>query len=212
MKVYRWLSLPGAGLITACAVLSFVAASSTAHAASPDAPCDVRLSVELTPDVPNPEDEGFLSSLLSNHVGYRLTLQPEHDPSMIVVDLTGPGPDYRCEEVIEAMRRDGRVLSIRTDDDDTLAVSVVAAHVPPEQLEELEEPVAPEAPSDLHVSNAGIGSLYWAARNPSQAWQAVSPVHPDDASGAYADFKARCEFLESHEFLSNRLIGQAGCP
>jgi len=36
--------------------------------ASP-AVCNMRLSVELTPDVPNPVDLGFLSSLLSNQAG-----------------------------------------------------------------------------------------------------------------------------------------------
>jgi hypothetical protein len=36
------------------------------NAAMADPPwCDMRLSVELTPDVPDPRDVGFLSSLLS---------------------------------------------------------------------------------------------------------------------------------------------------
>jgi hypothetical protein len=80
-------------------------------AASPGV-CNMRLSVELTPDVPNPLDSGFLSSLLSNQASYRLTLRSWHPGSVIVIELTGPGPEYRCQNVVEAMRKDGRVLSI----------------------------------------------------------------------------------------------------
>ena len=172
MKAYRWLTLVAAALITALGALILVGASSTADAASP-ASCDLRLTVELTPDVPNPGDPGFLSSLLSNHPGYRLTLQQQDDDYAIVLDLTGPGPDYRCQNVIETMRRDARVLSVRVDPEDTQAVSVVTARVPREEH------------SHLHVSRAGIGSLYWAARNPAQAWRVLFPVQPGDADSAY---------------------------
>jgi hypothetical protein len=86
---------------------------STAAAAAPPGPCDMRLNVELTPDVPNPGDGGFLSSLLGDHTGYELTLRRQRDGSVIVVELSGPGPDYLCRNVVEAMRRDGRVLSVR---------------------------------------------------------------------------------------------------
>jgi len=82
-------------------------------ASARDERCDVRLSVELTPDVPDASDPGFLSSLLSNHPGYRLELLRQDDPSLIELDLSGPGPDYLCRGVIETMRRDGRVLAIR---------------------------------------------------------------------------------------------------
>ena len=82
--------------------------------ASP-AVCNMRLSIELTPDVPNPVDLGFLSSLLSNQAGYRLTLQGWRPGSVIVIELTGSGPDSRCQDVVEAMRKDGRVLSIQVD-------------------------------------------------------------------------------------------------
>ena len=83
-------------------------------AASP-AVCNMRLSVELTPDVPNPLDSGFLSSLLSNQASYRLTLRGSRSGSVILLELAGPGPGYRCQNVVEAMRRDGRVLSIHID-------------------------------------------------------------------------------------------------
>jgi hypothetical protein len=87
---------------------------STSAAASP-AVCDMQLSVELTPDVPNPLDAGFLSSLLSNQASYQLTLLGRRPGSVILIELTGPGPEYLCQNVVEVMRRDGRVLSIHRD-------------------------------------------------------------------------------------------------
>jgi len=75
--------------------------------ASP-AVCNMRLSVELTPDVPNPVDLGFLSSPPEQiRAGYRLTLQGWRPGSVIVIELTGSGPDSRCQDVVEAMRKDG---------------------------------------------------------------------------------------------------------
>lgn len=84
-------------------------------AAATLAPCDVRLTVELTPDVPDPTDAGFLGSLLSNQVDYLLSLRREHSDSLLVLELTGPGPEYRCRNAIEAIRRDGRVLSVQVN-------------------------------------------------------------------------------------------------
>jgi hypothetical protein len=93
-------------------ILAALLGSDAAAAAAP-APCDIRLSVVLTPDVPNPGDVGFLSSLLGDQTGYQLTLRRQRDGSVIVLELTGPGPDYLCRNVVEAMRKDGRVLSVR---------------------------------------------------------------------------------------------------
>jgi hypothetical protein len=87
--------------------------SSNAAAAAPAVSCDLELTVALTPDVPNPRDPGFLSSLLSNHPAYRLILREQRDSSDIGVELTGPGPESECRDVVETMRRDGRVLSVR---------------------------------------------------------------------------------------------------
>ena len=78
------------------------------------APCQARLTIELTPDVPNPTDVGFLSSLLSNKVRYQLTLRRERSDSLLDVDLSGPGPAYRCQNVIETIRKDGRVRSVQS--------------------------------------------------------------------------------------------------
>lgn len=101
------------GSILSAAMLSALLVNNSA-AASP-AVCNMRLSVELTPDVPNPLDSGFLSSLLSNQASYRLILRGSRSGSVIVLELAGPGPEYRCQNVVEAMRKDGRVLSIHLD-------------------------------------------------------------------------------------------------
>ena len=77
--------------------------------------CDLTLRLVLTPDVPDPRDTGFLSSLLSNHPGYELVLEGQADDSTIVVELTGPGPESLCHDVIRTIRRDGRVLSVHVE-------------------------------------------------------------------------------------------------
>ena len=97
----------GAALLTAVLISNIAAAS--------PAVCDMRLSVELTPDVPSPLDAGFLSSLLSNQTCYRLILLRQRSASVIVIELTGPGPEYRCQDVAQVMRKDARVLSIHPD-------------------------------------------------------------------------------------------------
>jgi len=93
-------------------------AASTAHGAEATAPptCTLALTVELTPDVPSPSSAGFLSSLLGNNVGYRLTLMRVIDDTTIDVQLDGPGTAERCQEVVDHMRDDGRVLSIDVQD------------------------------------------------------------------------------------------------
>jgi hypothetical protein len=106
------------GLWGGALILTTLLASNVAEAAPP-APCDMRLSVELTPDVPNPGDVGFLSSLLGDHSGYQLNLRRQRDGSVLVLELTGPGPDYLCRNVVEAMRKDGRVLSVRVHEEST---------------------------------------------------------------------------------------------
>jgi hypothetical protein len=80
--------------------------------AMPAPPCAMQLSILLTPDVPNPFDKGFLSSLIGNHPNYRLIARLQGGGSALDVALNGPGPNYRCQAVIDAMRRDARVLSI----------------------------------------------------------------------------------------------------
>jgi hypothetical protein len=138
--------------------------ASNGAAAALDTDCEARLTVELTPDVPDASDAGFLSSLLNNHPDYRLNLLREIDPSLIELDLAGPGPDYLCQNVIDAMRKDGRVLSIHVDSVDAQATFIVTP------------PRAEERPRGVHVSSGGIGSLYWALRHPGDAWRVLLPI------------------------------------
>src|SRR5260221_195347 len=91
------------------AVVLAAVLSCTGGAGAPAAPCDLRLVIGLTPDVPDPRDVGFLSSLLGNHPSYQLTLTQQRGGSVIVVELTGPGPEYVCKFVADDMRKDGRV-------------------------------------------------------------------------------------------------------
>jgi hypothetical protein len=88
----------------------------TVHAdAAPPAVCSRHLSVELTPDVPNPRDLTFLSSLMTTP-GYQLAWRGQ-DGNIIEVELSGPGPEDQCRAVIAAMRKDSRVLSINVAHD-----------------------------------------------------------------------------------------------
>ncbi len=64
--------------------------------------------------------------------------------------------------------------------------------------------VTPEEKSKTRVSLAGLGSLYWAARHPEQAWRVVLPIQPGGL--AYADLIARCTVS------MNASIGTAECP
>jgi hypothetical protein len=74
--------------------------------------------------------------------------------------------------------------------DDTQTVAIVTA--------------VPEEPADTRLSRAGLGSLYWAARHPAEAWRVLMPVQ--EGSVAYADIRARCALV------SNAPSGQAACP
>jgi hypothetical protein len=182
------------GGVLRAALLASVLASNIA-AASP-AVCDMRLSIELTPDVPDPLDSGFLSSLLNNQVSYRLTLLGRQPGSVIVTELAGPGPEYRCRNVVEAMRKDGRVLSIHLDQDTAMRATLDLR--PPElrsldvvDLQQIDTssdsddaeavtitaaPLVLEEEPDAQPSLGGLASLYWAASHPTQAWRVFLPI------------------------------------
>jgi hypothetical protein len=91
----------------------FTGLGGSSRAVADENVCDARLTVELSPSVPRAGDDGFISSLLNNHFAYHLELLRQDDSSTIEVDLSGPGPSYRCQNVIESMRKDARVESIR---------------------------------------------------------------------------------------------------
>jgi hypothetical protein len=105
--------LPVRHTSTLFAVALIALLGSTSAAADPTELCDLRLKVQLTPDVPNPRDPGFLSSLLGNHSGYQLTLQRQRGDFVIDLELEGSGADDGCRNVVEALRRDGRVVFIQ---------------------------------------------------------------------------------------------------
>jgi hypothetical protein len=96
------------------------------------------------------------------------------DMSFIQLDLTGPGPLDHCEDVVETMRRDGRVLSVYPEPEEDNTVSVAA--------DRSERPAKESARVD--VSPFGFGSLYWAALHPSQSWRIVLPVDSAQISTA----------------------------
>ena len=67
-------------------------------------------------------------------------------------------------------------------------------------------PPTPEESSNTHLSRSGIGSIYWAARHPAQAWRVLLPVVPGDGTAAFEDLRAECAtFVRSP-------AGEATCP
>lgn len=159
----------GRRVIPAIAVLLFLAVLCQKPArADTDEHCNAQLTVELTPDVPDAGDDGFLSSLLNNHPDYQLQLIQKDDPSVIELQLSGPGPEYRCELVIQTMRNDGRVLSVHVDSD---TASAGGASVTPYS----------GALASAPKSELGLGALNWAIHHPREAWRIVLPIQASDA-------------------------------
>jgi hypothetical protein len=95
------------------------AVPNTGHAANaiPDR-CHARLSLTLTPDVPDPRDPSFLSALSANPL-YAITWVEGSD-STAVVDLTGPAIDYHCSEEIRRLSRDAHILDLKILQQDTV--------------------------------------------------------------------------------------------
>ncbi len=94
--------------------LTFGAVSTVAEAAPPAA-CDLRLAVRFTPDVSNPRDPAFLGGLLGANTGYMLRVHrrgSDSDDSYAELELTGPGPSYQCQSVVDSIRRNGSVISL----------------------------------------------------------------------------------------------------
>jgi hypothetical protein len=92
------------------AVLAVALVMNTVQAVADDT-CHLRVALELTPDVPNPRDQGFLDSLVADPV-FQLTWVSSND-SGIVVDLTGPGPGYRCKDAMKQVSTNTHVLNVR---------------------------------------------------------------------------------------------------
>jgi hypothetical protein len=152
----------GMGAVVGLLVLALI--SNESAAAAPGEDCSTRLTLELTPDVPDAGDGGFLSSLLGDHPAYRLELLKQTHPSRIEVALSAPAPAYLCRNVVEDMRRDGRVLSIA---ESPSAPTTGMLKTSPELW-------------GIPVSSNGIGSLYWAAHHPGRAWKVLLPLRSRD--------------------------------
>jgi hypothetical protein len=116
MKRLPRLSLRSSTLARAAgvALLALAGVGRTAADEPPGPPpnCVLHLRVELTPDVPNPRDSGFVSSLLGDHADYQLSLRHVIDDTHLDMLLFGPGPKRNCREVVDSMRKDARVVSI----------------------------------------------------------------------------------------------------
>ena len=156
MKAYRAIPV---------LVLALFAAG-RAHAAAP-ASCEVRLAVAVTPAVPNASDLKFLNSLVSDHPNYRLTVQQHEGDSLVTVNLSGPGTAEQCRDVIDAIRKDGRIASVRVEAEDTEVVSMSVSAQKKKQPK-------------VQVSCRGIGSLFWAAKHPAESWRVLAPIQPGD--------------------------------
>jgi hypothetical protein len=100
-------------------------------------------------------------------------------PAMLLVCVRAVSP---------ALADDSAHTPAASDDTETVAIVIAV----------------PEETPDTHLSRLGLGSLYWAAHHPAQAWRVLMPVQ--EGSVAYADLRARCALV------SNALSGQAACP
>jgi hypothetical protein len=74
--------------------------------------CTLRFVAELSPDVPNPRDNSFVSSLLGDHSGFALYLEHVIDDTHLDMLLVGPGPGRNCRQVLDSIGKDSRIQSI----------------------------------------------------------------------------------------------------
>jgi len=115
MKGYLRLTLAAALLITVHEAPAAAQGDSPPQATLV-APCDMRLRVELTPDVSNPGDAEFISSLVGNNPDYQLSLGRSdlENSSVIALSLTGPGPEAPVVSVEVQGDATGTGLTMRT--------------------------------------------------------------------------------------------------
>jgi len=120
MKEHLRLTLAAALLITVHEAPAAAQGDSPPQA-TPVATCDMRLRLELTPDVSNPGDAEFINSLVSSHPDYQLSLGRSdlESSSVIALSITGPGPEAGCGDVVQSMRRNARLVSVEVQGDAT---------------------------------------------------------------------------------------------
>jgi hypothetical protein len=158
---------------------------------APDGPVRIAAISSLDPAAPpKPLTHAVAPDLASRQssLGTAVPLLSAPDPVLPYQDATprettAPAVgtlDLRPADLQEIIRQqDALQPATPEDSDEAQAVAVVAS------------PLTQMRP-DTHVSHAGIGSLYWAAHNPAQAWRVLLPVRLSDGSGASADIKAMC--------------------
>ena|ERR1700760_3535078 len=94
--------------IAGAAVVAFATGAS---AGSPSDWCDVRLSVQLTPDAAVPRDAGFLSSLVADPQ-YQLRWI-KGDDTAALLEMIGPATDDQCSEGVNRLSRSSHVLEVQ---------------------------------------------------------------------------------------------------
>jgi hypothetical protein len=93
----------------------------TAALAAPPGGCDVRLSVQLTPDAALPKNPGFLSSLVADPQ-YELRWIKGTDTAALL-ELLGPPSDDNCSDGINRLARSSHVLDVEVVDPDSTELS-----------------------------------------------------------------------------------------
>ena len=97
-------------ILSAAACLCIALVAGSANAQGPPN-CSARLLVKLTPDVPDPRAPSFLDSLSADPLFHLFWVRTSADS--VVLELTGPGPEYRCRSEIRRIRQDGRVVRLQ---------------------------------------------------------------------------------------------------
>jgi hypothetical protein len=80
---------------------------------------------------------------------------------------------------------------------DSLLATVPAESGEPQPVAVVSTSLLPEDRSGTSLSRAGIGSIFWAARHPRQAWRVLFPMRPGDEFNAYADIGTKCPVFPS---------------
>jgi len=89
----------------------FIAAIVLSHLAAAQATkCTLQLSVELTPDVENPRDPAFLSTLAGNPAYSLVFIRKSDDGDREVLQLSGP--PGTCRDQLEFMKQNSHVINI----------------------------------------------------------------------------------------------------
>ena len=73
--------------------------------------CTLRLNVHVTPDVENPRDPGFLSTLAGNPAYSLVYLGNSEESDTVILQLSGP--PGTCRKQVEIMQMDSHIVDIQ---------------------------------------------------------------------------------------------------